>query len=71
MVVGTLVRFSWWSSYKAPSITPDINDHISWHELSPGDRGIVVSHMGEDFVIVLFAKIDTFLKVHVSMLEEI
>lgn len=71
MVVGTLVRFHWWTDYKAPSITPDVNGHITWHELHPGDTGIIVSEIGHDQVVVLFAKIDIFLQVNISMLKEI
>jgi hypothetical protein len=67
--VGSLVKFVWWSNYKAPSLSADDRGHVSWHELTPGDSGIVMSFLGEESVVVLFSKVSTLLKIHRSMLE--
>ena len=40
--VGTLVRFNWWSSYRAASATADDTGHVTWHEIHPGDKGVVL-----------------------------
>lgn len=66
--VGSLVRFTWWSSYKAPSVSTDNEGRVSWHELNPGDTGVVLSFHNEETAIVLFSTVDTLLKVHQSML---
>jgi hypothetical protein len=66
--VGALVKFSWWSSYKAPSLYHDDAGHATWHELKPGDTGVVMSYLNEVEVIVLFSNVDTLLKIHTSML---
>lgn len=64
------MTFVWWSSYKAPSAQPDEMGHLTWHELHPGDTGIVIK-TEEDQTIVLFSHIDTLIKVHESMLEAV
>ena len=68
MKVGSLVKFNWWSSYKAASATVDQYGHITWHELHPGDTVIVLCS-NDETLIVLFSSVDTLLKVHESMLE--
>lgn len=68
LTVGSFVKFSWWSSYRAPSISSEDLEGVTWHELHPGDAGIVV-HIQAQKVVVLFSRIDTLLKVHESMLE--
>lgn len=68
MKVGSMVKFNWWSNYKAASIAVDQNGHVSWHEVHPGDTGIIFC-INEDAVVVLFSSVDTLLKVHKSMLE--
>lgn len=66
--VGSLVRFTWWSTYKAPSVSTDNAGRVSWHELKPGDAGVVLSFHDEMTAIVLFSSVDTLLKVNLSML---
>jgi len=70
MKIGSLVKFNWWSDYKAASVSLDEDGHVSWHEIHPGDTGIVLC-VNEDVVVVLFSNVDTLLKVHESMLEAI
>ena len=67
--VGSLVKFVWWSSYRSPSLSENDHGHVTWHELSPGDTGIVMSYLNESNVIVLFSKVRTLLRIHRSMLE--
>lgn len=68
--VGSLVKFTWWSSYKAPSVLEDNFGRPSWHEIFPGDTGVVIcAGDGSKSVAVLFSRIDTLLKIHESMLE--
>jgi hypothetical protein len=69
MKIGLLVKFVWWSNYKAPSISTDDKGHVTWHEIHPGDTGIIFCTLTEDNVIVLFSGVDTLVKVHASMLE--
>lgn len=68
--VGALVRFKWWSEYRAPSATVGADGHTTWHEIRPGDTGVVLCVFEETFV-VLFSSVDTLLKVHRSMLEQV
>lgn len=68
--VGTLVKFKWWSDYRAPSATPGEDGHTTWHEIKPGDTGVVLC-LKEEHVIVLFSNVDTLLKVHLSMIERV
>lgn len=70
-VVGTLVKFVWWSNYRAPSVVEDHTGHVTWHEVKPGDAGIVLCEAETDFVVVLFSNIDSILKIHHSMLTPI
>lgn len=67
---GELVKFSWWSTYKAPSFQPDYTGHATWHELKPGDTGVVICVELED-VVVLFSHIDLLVRVHESMLQAV
>lgn len=69
--VGSLVRFTWWSNYKAPSVSTNRDGRVSWHELKPGDTGVVLSFHGEESAIVLFSTVDTLLKVSLSMLAPV
>ena len=69
--VDALVRFTWWSSYKAQSASTNDEGKVSWHELKPGDAGVVLSFYNEETAIVLFATVDTLLKVNQSMLISI
>lgn len=66
--VGSFVKFTWWSDYKAPSMCQDDTGHVTWHVLKPGDTGVVMCHLDEDNVVVLFSNVDTLLKIHASML---
>lgn len=69
--VGSLVRFTWWSNYKAPSVSTSDEGKASWHELKPGDAGVVLYFYNEETAVVLFSTIDTLLKVNQSMLISI
>lgn len=69
MPIGSLVKFIWWSSYKAPSVSLDAKGHVTWHELKPGDKGIVVGSIDEQNSIILFSSVDSLLKLNNSMLE--
>lgn len=71
ITVGTFVKFSWWSVYKAPSASKNDDGKTTWHDIKPGDTGIVLSLISSDYVVVLFSNVDTLLKIHLSMLQEI
>ena len=71
MNVGSLVKFTWWSSYKAPSVSVDETGHVTWHELTPGDTGIILELLNEETVVVLFSKIDTLIRIHRSMIAPV
>jgi hypothetical protein len=71
LTVGSFVKFVWWSEYKAPSITLNELGRVSWHEVHPGDTGIVICSNDDEYVVVLFSGVDTLLKIHRSMLEAI
>lgn len=71
---GQLVKFSWWSSYKAPSAIKDSVGHSEWYEIFPEDSGIVIqsqqnNQLDLDFIVVLFSRINKILKIHSSMLS--
>jgi hypothetical protein len=69
--IGSMVRFSWWSSYKAPSDVLNASGHSIWYEIFPGDIGIVITDdrtATEDQLVVLFARTNLLLKIHASML---
>lgn len=66
--VGSLVKFSWWSSYKAPSVSSE-DGRTTWHEIHPGDTGVVLCVLPDGGYLVLFSHDDALLKVHSSMLE--
>lgn len=68
--VGSLVKFTWWSSYKAPSVLEDSFGRPSWHEIFPGDTGVVICTGEGESVAVLFSRIDTLLKINQTMLEK-
>ena len=68
MKTGDFVKFSWWSAYRAPSININDNGLYTWHEILPGEVGIVLCTNDED-AAVLFPGIDVILRVHISMLE--
>jgi len=71
ITVGSLVKFVWWSDYKAPSVNEDHTGHVSWHIVKPGDTGIVLCEAEDDFIVVLFSNIDSLLKIHRTMLDSI
>jgi len=71
MLIGSLVKFTWWSSYKAPSVALDENGHATWHELFPGDTGIILEFLNEETVVVLFSKIDTLIRIPRSMVVSV
>lgn len=72
---GDFVKFNFWSSYLAPTSGPDENGHINWHELFPGDQGLVIyvsenlGTSGDDTVTVMFSRVGKVLKVHVDQLR--
>ena len=68
--VGSFVEFNWWSCYRAPSVYPDSNFNTTWHEVKPGDTGVVIGHIDEVKHSVLFISVPGIpLTVHVSMLK--
>lgn len=71
ITIGSFVRFVWLTSYKAPSLSVDDNGHVTWHELHPGDTGIVLEmcKKEKEYAIVLFSNVDALLRVHMSMLQ--
>ena len=69
MKAGDMVEFVWWSMYLAPGLISDDMGRTVWHELSPGDRGIVVRAAEEDYIVALFTTMDALVKVHFSMLQ--
>jgi hypothetical protein len=64
------VKFVWWSSYKAPSALPNTGGRTTWHEIQPGDTGVVLG-LHDDNAVVLFSTVDTLLKIHRTMLESV
>ena len=68
VAVGTLVKFVWWTDYKAPSAGTDDKGHSSWHEIHPGDKGVVLC-VKDDYVVVLFSGVDTLLRLPHAMVE--
>lgn len=67
--VGSFVKFSWWSDYRAASATPNEEGHTTWHEVHPGDKGVVMCKHDDDNFIVLFSGVDTLLRVNGAMLS--
>lgn len=72
---GSFVMFTHWSPYKAPSDSlVDEDELVVWQEVLPGDVGIVVKDERDkdnDQVVVLFSRMNTLLKIHVSMLTAV
>lgn len=76
---GDLVRFQFWSTYLAPGAVVDERGNAKWYELFPGDRGLVVaidhgvtaSHAENDIVIVMFARHNRLLRIHINQLERV
>jgi len=74
---GDLVRFNFWTSYLAPGASEDTLGHVTWHELFPGDSGLVVhvesqvsaSNGQDDTVIVMFSRTNHLLRVRLNQLE--
>jgi len=75
---GALVRFIWWSSYKAPEWIPGSQftqvPRQTWHEIFPGEIGMVIEDeqdplKSSDYVVVLFPRLKVRLRIHSSMLE--
>lgn len=69
--IGTLVVFTWWSSYRAPSAVVNELGHATWHEIKPGDKGVVVGHENDENLIVLFSSVDSLLRVNRVMLVKV
>lgn len=74
---GSLVKFSWWSNYRAPSAVPNEHGGRDWFEIEQDDHGVVVaadtetsSSYDEDSVTVLFTRINKIVHIHASMLEK-
>lgn len=70
MHTGEIVKFSWWTGYKAPTVV-DPGEHPSWHTVEPGETGIIVKNNGDGTANVLFSKTYCLLRVHETMLEPI
>jgi hypothetical protein len=69
-LVGSLVKFVWWSNYRAPSVFKDAAGRTTWHEVHPGDTGVILGVMDDDETyIVLFSNVDAVLKIHKTMLS--
>jgi hypothetical protein len=71
--VGDMVSFKWWSPYKAPCVCTDVNGHIIWKEVLPGDIGVVIhpdDQTGTNTVVVFFSRINMMLRIHLLMLEK-
>ena len=66
--VGSFVKFKWWSDYRAASATLNEDGCITWHEIRPGDTGVVMCKHDEDNFVVLFSGVNTLLRVNGSML---
>jgi hypothetical protein len=50
-------------------VSLDDKGHATWHELFPGDKGIVVGHVNDQTSIILFSSVDALLKLNNVMLE--
>lgn len=71
IAVGSLVKLSWWSVYRAPSANKNNEGKTTWHDVKPGDTGIVLSVFNGLHAIVLFSSVDALLKIHLSMIQEV
>lgn len=68
---GTLVKFKWWSSYKAETLALDADGNFIWEEVTPGDAGLVVSVDDQQTALVFMSNGKFFAKIHLSMLEAV
>lgn len=73
ILIGSFVKFTWWSNYIAPSAFENDTGHHTWHEIHPGMTGVILSACDQstpgEFYVVLFSGIDVPLKLHRSMLN--
>ena len=65
---GSLVKFSWWSSYTARSLLIDDQGRNIWVEVFPGDKGLVV-RIKDDNILILLSRNNFIVSIHKSMLE--
>lgn len=73
-VVGDMVKFKWWSPYKAPSTCTDNNGHLIWKEIFPDELGIIIQlddGTNTGTLVVFFARINMMLKINENMLEKV
>jgi len=66
---GDLVKFVWWSSYKAPSEGIDESGKQLWVEMFDGDRGIIIRFDRDGHPVVLFNRHEPLVTVYPDMLE--
>ena len=60
---GSFVTFVCWSTYLAEAVSSSGHD-TAWHELWPGDRGLVIYVSSiTDVIYVLFSRVGLVLKV--------
>lgn len=72
--VGDMVKFKWWSPYKAPSTYTDAAGHLIWREIFPNELGIVIQPddgTNTGTLVIFFSRINMMLKINESMLEKV
>jgi len=72
--VGDMVKFKWWSPYKAPSTCTDSTGHLIWKEIFPAELGIVIQlddGTNTNTLVIFFSRINMMLKINENMLEKV
>lgn len=68
---GTLVKFNWWSSYRAETLALDHDGNFIWEEIKPEETGLVINIDDYETALVFMSKGKIFAKIHLSMLAAI
>ena len=76
---GDLVQFDFWSKYLALSTYPDEAGVYTWHEICPGDYGLVVvvsSHVSasktsDDTIVIMFSSINKLVSIHINQISRV
>jgi len=67
--VGSMVKFTWWTEYTAPTTATDHNGHVVWCIIKPGDVGVVISRTDESHLLVIFSNQGRLATVNQDMLD--
>ena len=72
--IGDMVKFKWWSPYKAQSTCVDMNGHVIWNEIFPEELGVIIhtdDGTGTGTCVVFFARLNMLMKINQGMLEKV